>query len=177
MKKNPFVHNLLNGLCFGAVVGVGLYLFNSPAEYTLREHLFSLLAAAIVGLFTGVVLGLIFYAWESYQFRKFSAFREALKAEGELILEEKVTRLYNGANRSGHLFLTDRALVFQSSRQGDMGCTLRRDAIASVQISDPRRCQITVTMADGMEETFTVVDPRAWFDLLGEDSAAESVTE
>jgi len=40
--------------------------------------------------------------------------------------------------------------------------------LASVQISDPRRCYVTVTDREGREETFSAVDPRAWFDFLGE---------
>ena len=172
MKQSPLVRNLLNGLTFGAVIGVGLYLFHSPAEYTTREHLISLFVAAVMALLTGVILGLIFHLAETLRMRRFNGFRAELKSRGELLREEKATRSLRGVGVGGHLFLTDSALVFRPFRSDGEECVLDRSLIETVQITDPRRCMITVTLKDGGRETFTVTDPREWFDLLGQEDAA-----
>ena len=169
LKKHPFVQSLVSGLTLGAVVGVGLYLFNSPAEFTMKEHLMSLLAAAIMALISGVFLGCVFYLIEYLRAKRFDAYRQELKVHGELVLEERASRLILDKACSGRLFLTDRLLVFRPSRDGDEECVLSLSDIATVQITDPRRCHLTVTMNSELRETFVVIDPREWFDLLGKE--------
>lgn len=168
MKNKVLTQSMLSGLTLGAVIGVGLFLFNSPDSFTWHERLMSLLAAAIMALFSGVVLGAVFYLLERSRARKFDAFREELKESGTLLLEERGARIVDGRGRSGRMFLTDRALVFRASAAGEEGFDFLRSDLASVQISDPRRCYVTVADNSGREETFSVVDPREWFDLLGE---------
>ena len=169
LRNHPFVQSLLSGLTLGAVIGVGLYLFNSPAEFSLKEHLVSLFVSAVMALVWGFILGCVFFLVEYFRAKKFDAYRLELKAHGNLVLEEKASRLILDKGCPGRLFLTDRLLVFRSSRDGEEECVLPLSDIVSVQITDPRRCHLTVTMNSERRETFVVVDPRMWFDLLGKE--------
>ena len=166
-KKNPLLQSLASGLTLGAVIGVGLFLFNSPDSFTFRERMMSLLAAAIVGVLSGVFLGFLFYLIERVRASRFNALREKLAADSPILAEEKCSRHVDGKRCAGRLFLTEKTLTFRASREAEGGFSLDRAAVSSVQIVDPRRCVILITFAKGTEELFSVVDPRMWFDLLG----------
>lgn len=176
MKKNPLLQCLGSGLTIGAVIGVGLFLFNSPDSFTFRERMMSLLAAAIVGVLSGVFLGFLFFFVERIRASRFNALREKLSADGPILVEEKCSRYVDGRRCPGRLFLTEKTLTFRTSRESEGGFSFDRDAVSSVQIVDPRRCVILLTSSDGKEELLSVVDPRMWFDLLG-TSDSESKKE
>lgn len=177
MKKHGiFYQSMLNGLTFGAIVGVGLFLFNSMGDKNLKERLITLAAAAIAALIGGVLLGLVLYLYEYLRGRKFEALRAELSEQGELLAEEKASRIENGRRISGRLFLTDTAVLFRpNSDSGEQDRMLRAE-ISHVQITDPRLCHITLTSA-GKEATYAVPDPRTWFDLLGETDAPSADPE
>lgn len=167
MKKSPLLQSLGSGLTIGAVIGVGLFLFNSPDSFTLRERMMSLLAAAIVGVLSGVFLGFLFYLIERVRASRFNSLREKLAADGPILVEEKCSRYVDGRRFSGRLFLTEKTITFRAPREADGAFSFERESVSSVQIADPRRCVILITFADGTEELLSVVDPRMWFDLLG----------
>ena len=167
--KKPFFQSMGSGLTLGAVVGVGVFLFSTPSDRPWQERLLSLLVAAVVALSVGVFLGLIFYMTERARAGKFDAFRAELSAGENLRHEESASLFLQGKNRSGRLFLTDASLIFRTYREGSLCCNIPLSSIQSVEVSDPRLCRITVSSEDG-RWTFSVADPRFWFEILGKSS-------
>lgn len=170
MKKRV-LHILGSGFTYGAILGVFLFIANTPAEASFLEVLKILLVAAVCAAVAGLGFSLLLFLYEQFRSRRFDPFRKELSAKGSLVLEDPAKRIFNGKQVSGWLFLTESELYFKSSAMdGVADCVLSVDEISSVEITDPRRCYVTVTMTSLAAETFAVTDPLPWFHSLGDHS-------
>ena len=166
--KKKLMHFLGSGMTYGAVIGMLLFLMNTPAEANLILTLKTLLAAAITAAVAGLILALAFWCWDWYRARRFSEFRGTL---GDTVkLEDSAARLLSGKKVRGRLFLTEDALYFKvSGEDKEKELTLAVDSVVSVEVTDPRRCHVTLTLPEDGSETFAVTDPLEWFSALGKN--------
>lgn len=169
MKSKLFAHSFASGMTYGAVLGVFLFIINTPSDATFTEVLKLLFVALICAVISGVFLSLLILLVEHLRSKRFDGFRAELRESGrELRVEDKASRLLDGKQVHGRLFLTEETLLFRPSSK-DVGCLeIALKEISSVEITDPRRCQVTVSLSSLEAETFTVTDPVAWFHLLGD---------
>lgn len=167
MKKSPFLRSLGSGFTYGAVIGVFLFIVNTPADATFLEVLKLLLVAVICAVISGVILTLFVFLTDLIRDKKYDAVRTHIRKTEEIREEDRGARLLSGKSVRGMLFLTDQHLFFQSSDTSETPYCIAREHITSVEITDPRRCEITVVLQSMEVETFSMSDPRRWFDLLG----------
>lgn len=166
MKKRVF-QILGSGLTYGALIGMFLFLVNTPANATLFETLKLLFVAVICALVSGLFLSLVIYFFDMLRFKRFASFRQELSEKDPILLEDNVSRLLDGKQVAGRLFLTSSVLVFKPYGRTEDRSILTQD-VSSVEITDPRRCRITVNTASMEAETFAVPDPLLWFNTLGD---------
>ena len=164
MKKRS-LRIVSSGFTYGAVIGMLLFLVNTPPDSVLPQTLKILLVAAICAVISGIVItGFLFLA-EFIRLKKYASCRAELTEE-TVLLEDSARRLLGETMVKGQLFLTSQCLVFCSKEK-----ELRRislSEISQVQITDPKRGQITVT-TDSMEsEVYGVYDALTWFNVIGD---------
>ncbi len=167
MKKRN-LRIVSSGFSYGAVVGMLLFLINTPPDSVFPQTLKILLVAAICALVSGVVITGILFLLEIFRAKPFTPCRAELSEEGEILLEDSASRLVDGKMVKGWLFLTKNSLSFYTSQK-----ELRRIAltdISEVQITDPKKGQITLSTTAMESEVFAVSDALAWFNAVGDVS-------
>ncbi len=165
MKKRS-IRIISSGFTYGAMIGMLLFLINTPPDSVLPQTLKILLIAALCALVSGIVITGILFLTEWIRAKTYDPYRAELAQEGKILLEDSARRLLSDRMIKGWLFLTPRSLSFYTSQK-----ELRRIAvedIASVQISDPKKGQITVRTEAQESEVFTVSDALAWFNAIGD---------
>ncbi len=170
MKKRT-LRTIGSGFTYGALVGMILFLFNTPADAVFPQTLKILLVSVIFALISGVLFTLILFLADLIRSKKYDPYRQELAAEGTILAEDFARRLLGNKLVPGWLFLTETSLSFYSAQK-----ELRRistEDITSVEITDPKRGQITVSMASMEVETFTVSDALIWFHAIGDVKPSE----
>lgn len=154
-----------SGFTYGAMIGMLLFLINTPPDSVLPQTLKILLVATICALVSGIVITGILFLVELIRSKIYDPYRAKLASEGEILLEDSARRLLSETMVKGWLFLTPQSLSFYTS-----GKELRRIVVAditSVQITDPKKGQITVSTSAMESEVFVVSDALAWFNAIG----------
>ena len=166
MKKRV-LRTVGSGFTYGAVVGVFLFLMNTPPDANFMYTLKVLLAAAIVTAVCGIVFSGILLIADRIRAKKFDPFRKELEGAEPILLEDYVRRTVGEKEIRGFLFLTGKHLYFKS-KTASADRILSLADVESVQISDPKKCRITVTLTSGETDIFTVSDPLPWFHQIGD---------
>ncbi len=164
MKKRV-LKTISSGFTYGAMVGMFLFLLNTPPDSVLPQTLKILLVSAICAVVSGIVITGVLFLVEGIRAKTYDPYRKQLALEGEILLEDGAKRLVSDRWVRGWLFLTSQSLSFYNQEK-----ELRRlsaEEISSVQITDPKHNQITVTAGDASSEVFTVSDALAWFEAIG----------
>ncbi|MBQ1272101.1 MAG: hypothetical protein IIY12_01215, partial [Clostridia bacterium] len=155
-----------SGYSYGALIGMILFLFNTPAESVFLQTLKILLVAAICAAVSGTVITGILFLLEHFRSKAYDPCRQELKAEGEMILEDAVKRLVSDKMVKGWLFLTPSSLTFYDGAK--QASKIAVSEIESVQIIDPKAGNISVATVAGASEVFSVGDALAWFNAIGD---------
>ncbi len=165
MKKR-YLKLISSGFTYGAMVGMLLFLVNTPPDSVFPQTLKILLVAAICGVVSGIFFTGVLFLWDVIRSKTYDPYRKELSSEGEILLEDGAKRLLFDGFVRGWLFLTSQTISFFDSKK-----ECRRISVAdveSVQITDPKRNQITVTTLSGGSEVFFVSDALAWFNAIGD---------
>ena len=165
MKKRS-LKIISSGFSYGAIVGMLLFIVNTPADSVLPQTLKILLIAAICGVVSGIFFTVVLFLLEIFNAKTYAPFRQQLASEGDIVLEDFAKRLVSDRLVRGWLFLTPAALTFCDSKK-EMH-RIPAEEIDSVQITDPKRNQITVTMTTSQTEVLLVSDALSWFNAIGD---------
>ncbi len=164
--KKKILNHIGSGFTYGAVVGMLLFLFNTPSDAVFKDTMNVLLISAACAVVCGMIFtGMLFLA-DRIRAKRYDPYRQELSAEGTILLDDSARRLVMDKLVPGWLFLTEQSLSFFSSQK-----ELRRipmEEISSVAITDPKRGQITLSMTTMEVETFAVSDALAWFQAVGD---------
>jgi hypothetical protein len=164
--KKRFLKTLSSGFTYGAMVGMLLFLVNTPPDSVLPQTLKILLVAAICGIVSGIFFTALLLILDLIRSKTYDPYRKELASEGEILLEDSSKRLLSDRFVRGWMFLTQQSLTFYDAKKE---CRrLPVSEIDTVQITDPKRNQITVTALSGEAEVFTVSDALAWFNAIGD---------
>ncbi len=164
MKKRN-LRIISSGFTYGAVIGMLLFLVNTPPDSVLPQTLKILLVAAICAVVSGIVITGILFLLEIFRAKKYASCRAELTEES-ILLEDAARRLVRENLVKGQLFLTSKNLVFCSGQKEIRRISLSE--IAQVQITDPKKGQITVTTDSTESEVYAVYDALTWFNAIGE---------
>lgn len=167
MKKRN-LRIISSGFSYGAAIGMLLFLINTPPDSVLPQTLKILLVAVICAVVSGVVITGVLFLIEIFRAKTYAPFRAELSEEGEILLEDSASRLVGDRMVKGWLFLTPKALSFYGSQK-----ELRRIALSElseIQITDPKKGQITISTSSMESEVFAVADALAWFNAVGDIS-------
>jgi hypothetical protein len=164
MKKRN-LRIISSGFTYGAVIGMLLFLVNTPPDSVLPQTLKILLVAAICAVVSGIVITGILFLAEFIRVKKYASCRSELTEE-TVLLEDSARRLVGETMVKGQLFLTSKSLVFCSSQKQTRKISLSE--ISQVQITDPKKGQITVTTDSEESEVYTVYDALTWFNAIGD---------
>lgn len=165
MKKR-LLKALTSGFTYGAMVGMFLFLVNTPPDSVLPQTLKILLVAAICGVVAGIFFTALLLILDAIHAKTFDPYRKELASEGEILLEDSAKRLTADRLVRGWLFLTKESLSFYHAKGESR--RLAVSEIDTVQITDPKRNQVTVTASSGESEVFVVSDALAWFHTIGD---------
>ena len=165
MKKRS-LKIISSGFTYGAMVGMLLFLINTPADSVLPQTLKILLVAAVCAVVSGIFFTAVLFLLELYRSKTYAPFRQQLASEGEIVLEDSAKRLFADRLVRGWLFLTPVSLTFCDSKK-EMHRIPVED-IDSVQITDPKRNQITITLTSAQTEVLLVSDALSWFNAIGD---------
>ncbi len=164
MKKRT-LRTIGSGFTYGALFGMILFLLNTPADAVFLQTLKILLISVICAVVSGIAFTAILFLAEFIRSKKYNPYRKELEAGGKILIEDFARRLLGDKLVSGWLFLTEKSLSFHSGKD-EIRCIPNED-ISAVEITDPKRGQITVSMVNLEVETFTVSDALAWFNAIG----------
>jgi hypothetical protein len=155
-----------SGFSYGAVIGMLLFLINTPPDSVLPQTLKILLVAVICALVSGIVITGVLFLVEFFRAKIYAPYRTELATEGEILLEDTASRLVNDTLVKGWLFLTPKTLAFFSSQKEQRRIPV--SDISEIQISDAKKGQITVSTTSMESEVFSVSDALAWFNAVGD---------
>ncbi len=164
MKKRN-LRIISSGFSYGAVIGMLLFLINTPPDSVLLQTLKTLLVAAICALVSGIAITGILFLVEFFRAKTYAPYRAELAGDGEILLEDSASRILEDRTVKGWLFLTPKSLAFFSSQNQPWRIDL--SDISEIQISDAKKGQITVSTAT-QSEIFSVSDALAWFNAVGD---------
>lgn len=167
MKKRN-LRIISSGFSYGAVVGMLLFLINTPPDSVFPQTLKIFLVAVICALISGVAITGVLFLIEIFRAKTYAPCRAELSAEGEILLEDSASRLVGDRMVKGWLFLTQNSLSFYTS-QKELRCIPLSD-IRGIQISDPKKGHISLSTAAMESEVFAVSDALAWFNAVGDIS-------
>lgn len=165
MKKKT-LRIIGSGYSYGALIGMILFLFNTPADSVFLQTLKILLVAVICAAVSGTVITGVLFLLEFFRAKTYDPYRQELKAEGDMILEDSARRLVSDKMVKGWLFLTPSSLTFYDTAKQVRKIVVSE--IESVQITDPKAGNIAVVTVSGASEIFSVPDALAWFNAIGD---------
>ncbi len=165
MKKRN-LRIISSGFSAGAVIGMLLFLVNTPPDSVFLQTLKILLVAVICSLVSGAAITGVLFLVELFRAKAYAPYRQKLAEEGAILLEDSARRIFRGKAAKGRLFLTQKSLSFYSSESEAFSISI--SDITGIQISDAKKGEITLFLPQDGSAVFLVSDALAWFDAVGE---------